>query len=567
MSSSPDIIKVRTELAESERLFRLLAETASDIVYAVGPDRRVTWMSPSVTRALGWQPSELVGTVMSELVHPDDLAWSAERRDRIYAGDPDAEAGGGFVLRMRTRDGGYRWVKTTLTTHRDASGETIGFTGGMVLVDELVEARTSAAESEELLRVVSDSLTDSHILMEPVRDATGTIIDFRHLHANRATCVEYGRTPEEMHGMALSELEPGVETTGLLEIYRQACASGEPVVLEAFHYVNTVTGTDRHYDTHITPVGRGRLSVVWRDVTHQHRTAVRLAESEQRFRLLAEHSTDVVQLLRDGVLVWVSPSLTKVLGWRAEEWLHRGFDEFVHPDDLDAMHACQVAVQEGRTKMVELRVRHHDATYHWVQVAAGPFFDAQGQRDGVVSSFRVVDEQVAARDALAFQAAHDDLTGVLKREEVLRRLTELDAGERTYDSAIALLFIDLDEFKVVNDTWGHVAGDALLRVTAQRLEAGVRTGDLVARLGGDEFLVVLHGISAEAEAVAVADQLRSACGRPVTAETGTVATTLSIGVVLRQADESSDALILRADQAMYAAKRSGRDRTVVAPSG
>lgn len=567
MSSSPDITRVRSELAESERLFRLLAETASDIVYAVGPDRLVTWISPSVTRALGWQPEELVGTVMSDLVHPDDLAWSAERRDRIYAGDPDAEAEGGFVLRMRTRDGGYRWVKTTLTTHRDASGETIGFTGGMVLVDELVEARANIAESEALLRAVSDSLADSHILMEPVRDANGVIVDFLHLHANRATCIEYGRTSEAMRGMALSELEPGVETTGLLELYRKACDSGEPIVLDAFHYVNAVTGTDRHYDTYITPVGGGRLSVVWRDVTDQHRMVARLAESEQRFRLLAEHSNDVVQLLRDGLLVWVSPSLGKVLGWRAEEWLHRGFDEFVHPDDLDAMRACQTAVQEGRTKMVELRVRHRDGAYHWVQVAAGPFFDAQGERDGVVSSFRIVDEQVAAREALAHQATYDDLTGVLKREAVLRQLAELDGGERTEDTAIALLFIDLDTFKTVNDTWGHVAGDALLRTTAQRLEAGVRAGDLVARLGGDEFLIVLQGIDTKAEAIAIADQLCETCSRPVAAPTGTVATTLSVGVVLRQADESSDALIMRADQAMYEAKRTGRDRTVVAPPG
>ncbi|MCX6392792.1 MAG: PAS domain-containing protein [Actinobacteria bacterium] len=158
--------------AEPERLFRLMAETASDVVYAVGPDRLVTRVSPSVERALGWTPEEIVGTAMSALVHPDDLAWSTERRDRLYAGDPDAEAGGGFVLRMSTREGDYRWVKTTLTTHRDAAGNVTGFTGGMAVVDDLIEARAQAAEQAELFHSMSDSLLDPHVLVRAVRDET-----------------------------------------------------------------------------------------------------------------------------------------------------------------------------------------------------------------------------------------------------------------------------------------------------------------------------------------------------------------------------------------------------------
>ena len=127
------------------------------------------------------------------------------------------------------------------------------------------------------------------------------------------------------------------------------------------------------------------------------------------------------------------------------------------------------------------------------------------------------------------------------------------------------LFIDLDEFKVVNDTWGHVAGDALLRAVAQRIESVVRANDVVARLGGDEFLVVLDGVEGESAAAAIADKVRAACSQPVATPTGTVATTLSVGVVLREAGESSDALIARADRAMYTAKDAGRNQTVVAP--
>jgi diguanylate cyclase (GGDEF)-like protein/PAS domain S-box-containing protein len=542
-----------------------MAETASDIVYAVGPDRRVTWVSPSVERALGWRPEDLVGTVMSALVHPDDLAWSTERRDRLYAGDPEAEAGGGFVLRMATRDGDYRWVKTTLTTHRDAAGNVTDFTGGMVLVDELVEAREYAAGQAELFHAMSDSLLDPHVLVRAVRDGSGAIVDFVHLVANSKASADYGRTQEAMQGLLLSVLEPGEAETGITEMFIHACESGEAISLTAFHYVNRVSDEDAYYDVQLVPVSDDRLSVVWRDVSDQHRAAQRLAESEQRYRLLAEHSSDVVQLSRDGILVWVSPSLAKVLGWQPEEWVHRGLNEFVHPDDLEAMFACQAEVMAGSTKVLDLRVLHRDGSYHWVQASAGPFYDEDGGRDGVVSSLRVVDEQVAAQEALEFKATYDDLTGVLKREAAIRRLSELDGGERAADSAVALLFIDLDEFKDVNDTWGHVAGDALLRAVAQRIESVVRANDVVARLGGDEFLVVLDGIDGEAAATAIADKVRAACSKPVATPTGTVATTLSVGVVLREPGEMSDALIARADRAMYAAKRGGRDQTVVAP--
>ena len=559
-----DEVVARQALAESEERFRLIAETASDIVYAVGADRRVTWISPSITQALGWRPDELVGTIMSDLVHPDDLAWSAERRDRLYAGDPDAEAAGSFILRMRTAAGDYAWVKTTLTTHRDAAGNPTAFTGGMARVDELVEARAHAAEQAELFHTMSDSLLDPHVLVRAERDASGAIVDFVHLVANSKASSDYDRTQEEMQGILLSVLEPGEAETGISEMFVRASEAGEPTSLTAFHYVNRLTGEDAYFDVHLRPLSGDRLSIVWRDVTEEHRTVQRLIESEQRYRLLAEHSSDVVQLSRDGLLVWVSPSLTKILGWRPEEWLQRGFGEFVHPDDLEAMHACQAEVTAGGTKVLDLRVRHPDGSYHWVQVSAGPFYDESGERDGVVASLRVVDEQVAAQEALEFKATYDDLTGVLKRESALRRLSELDRGERVGDSAVALLFIDLDEFKVVNDTWGHVAGDALLRAVAQRIESVVRADDVVARLGGDEFLVVLDGIDGPTAATTIADKVRSVCSQPVTTPTGTVATTLSVGVVLRQAGESSDALIARADRAMYAAKRGGRNQTVVA---
>lgn len=418
-------VALREELAASERRFRLLAETASDIVYAAGADRRVTWVSSSIERALGWTPDELVGTWMSDLVHPDDLAWSAARRDRIYAGDPEAEAEGSFVLRLRARDGGYRWVSTTLTTHRDAHGAPVDFTGGMKVIDDVMEER--------------------------------------------------------------------------------------------------------------------RL----------------LAESEERFRLLAENATDVVYLVRDDAPVWISPSVTRALGWSVDEWLAQGIDVLVHPDDTVIAAQCRSRIiHQGVHQIVELRVRARDGVYHWVQVNAGPFHDADGRLDGLVASFRIIDEQVAARAELERRATYDELTGALKRGPALARIASGDDG-------FAVLYVDLDGFKDVNDTYGHTVGDIVLAAAAERMRAVVGEHDAIARIGGDEFLVLLPAGMDATGAEDVAGGIRAALEAPVSTPAGPMTVSGSVGVALQRPGETAEAAIARADRAMYRVKherRSGRDR-------
>ncbi len=420
-----DEVALREALAASEERFRLLAETASDIVYSTGPDRLVTWVSGSVERALGWTPEEIVGTWMSDLVHPDDLAWSSERRDRIYAGDRDAEAAGSFVLRLRTNAGDYRWVSTTLTTHRDADGNAVAFTGGMKVIDDIMEERQ------------------------------------------------------------------------------------------------------------------------------------RLAESEERFRLLAENATDVVQLSRHGAVIWVSPSVTAALNWTPEEWLEVGLAGAVHPDDAEALERCRLEVEAGAHKVVELRVRDRAGEDHWIQVSAGPFVDAEGRRDGAVASFRNIDEQVQARDELIRRATYDDLTGALKRGPALGWLEA--AGQAGESAPYAVLYVDLDRFKDINDTCGHAAGDEVLTALVERIRGVVRRNDAIARLGGDEFLVLLSGVGDQASADTVADSIRRSCTQPVPTVAGPVTVSCSIGVALQALGESAADTVDRADRAMYAAKQARRE--------
>ena len=203
-----------------------------------------------------------------------------------------------------------------------------------------------------------------------------------------------------------------------------------------------------------------------------------------------------------------------------------------------------------------------DDAYHWIEAHAEPYRDADDQIDGVVSTLRVVDDAVAAEQELARRATYDDLTGLLRREEVIARLANIGRRVRRAGDECALVFCDIDEFKTVNDTLGHAAGDQVMRTCAARIRSAIRVGDTVARMGGDEFLVVLDGVHDLAEATSIAEKIRVAVAAPDPANHGTPATTMSLGVTLSSPGEPVDAMIARADRAMYEAKQTGRNRVV-----
>jgi diguanylate cyclase (GGDEF)-like protein/PAS domain S-box-containing protein len=347
----------------------------------------------------------------------------------------------------------------------------------------------------------------------------------------------------------------------MLGMYADAVESGIPLRLDDFAYPHEILADERRYDISAVRVGDA-LSFTWRDVTERFREAALLAESEEHYRLLAENSSDVIMRTRHGIVLWISPSLERALGWAPAEWAGRDFFALIHPDDVDAVRRDVAGVYDGRRVVLRFRVANSCNEYHWVESHAEPYRDADGGIDGVVSSLHVVDDAVAAEQELARRATYDDLTGLLRRDEVIIQLANLGRRVRRVGDECALVFCDIDEFKTVNDTHGHAAGDELMRTFAARIRSAVRVGDTVARMGGDEFLVVLDGVHDLAEATAISEKIRVAVAEPDAANPGKPSATLSLGVTLSSPGEPVDVMIARADRAMYEAKQTGRNRVV-----
>jgi diguanylate cyclase (GGDEF)-like protein/PAS domain S-box-containing protein len=304
-------------------------------------------------------------------------------------------------------------------------------------------------------------------------------------------------------------------------------------------------------------------------ITHQHALA-RLADSEQRYAL-------AMQGANDGLWDWnvpenrlfFSPRWKQMLGYAETElgdargeWLGR-----VHHDDRAALTQALDAHLSGASPHFEHehRIQHRDGSYRWMLARGMAVRDAHGRTIRVVGSQTDVTDRKQAEQRLQHDAMHDGLTGLPNRVLFIDRLDQAirRAKRATPKAAAAVLFLDLDRFKLVNDSLGHQVGDRLLIAVARRLESAVRPPDTVARLGGDEFTVLLDGVSDAHEAAAVAERVHHTLREPFDIDDRELHVDASIGIALADADAEPDTVLRDADVAMYRAKADGKGRHAV----
>ncbi|GAA4017674.1 hypothetical protein GCM10022631_33000 [Deinococcus rubellus] len=281
--------------------------------------------------------------------------------------------------------------------------------------------------------------------------------------------------------------------------------------------------------------------------------------SEARYRLLAESMTDLVCLhAPDGQVTYVSPSVTALLGYAPAAMLGTFPRDLVHPDDRVKLESTLRRWQRpDQQERFRLRLRHLGGQWLWFETSSAPVPSGQGHWQ---STSRDIGERWLIEQRLAFEAQHDPLTGLANRSLFERRLQDcLDRAQRRGPSAYAVLFLDVDRFKIINDSLGHRVGDQLLIELARRLTANVPTGALLARMGGDEFAVLLRGSAAEAEQLA--RRLIKALNTPLEVGTYQLQLSISIGIALGHPDYAETGDVLRdADLGMYESKHRQKTR-------
>jgi diguanylate cyclase (GGDEF)-like protein/PAS domain S-box-containing protein len=286
-------------------------------------------------------------------------------------------------------------------------------------------------------------------------------------------------------------------------------------------------------------------------------------ESEARFGSLVQHASDLITVLdADATVVYQSPSIERVLGYSPEHVIGRRFDALLDPDEksrLLHLLADGAAYAGSDTEVLECSLRHSDGSLRQFEVLHTNLLQDEAVR-GIVLNSRDVSERKAFEEQLAHQAFHDPVTNLANRALFAERVRHAIARNRREHSGIAVIFMDLDDFKTINDSLGHAAGDEVLIEVAKRVATSIRTTDTAARFGGDEFAILLEDIDSAQEAADTAERILESLVEPLRLDHKelVVRSSLGISVVEGEAVAEADELIRNADAAMYIAKRDGK---------
>lgn len=673
-------VQAAAEISRAKERYRLVAENASEMVFQSGTNGLVEWVSPSVQWVLGWPPDQVIGKRFSDFIHPHDMQEMVNAQKATIA---SGAREGRVEVRMVNAAGEFRWMSILGKAIFDAQDNLVGGVDAVRDIQASRDAQAALLESQERFRRSMDDSAIGMAIVSPLG---------QYQRVNPAMSDILGRSREDLMSISWQALTYPEDLDKDLELANQVLRGERDTYRLNKRYVKP-NGEIVWADLAVSCVRDDSGKVLYYlsqiiDITESVLAREALATSEEHYRLIAENSLDVVfRASPGGRVLWVSPSVTEVLGWRPEQVIGTSILDYIQlddisPDDIDPNRPDKVEVQA--------RVRQADGSFRWIDVISRPMFDGDGrlvgrvgrlrdiaakkeaedalrrseqrfrtamesaptgmavvsldrefvevnpalcrllgrseqwllshglgdvldpvddildrglrtdllsgqaqaltrdhrmlhadghqvlveqsvgllrdpagQPTGFVSQFADVTEAREARDQLRFLATHDSLTELLNRRELVAQVSGILQQTPRTGQNIGILFIDLDRLKPINDTYGHAVGDEVIITVARRLRDKVRATDIVARFGGDEFVVVLPAVHSVVDVERISDVLHAAIREPIHYEGADVRTSMSVGAVVVQRGCDPDLALRQADEALYEAKRQGRDRTVV----
>ncbi len=499
------------------------------------------------------------------LVHPDDRSSMTDRIQETQLGEASQRE-----YRIVRPDNEIRWVRTRRNARVDGDGARTHLFG---TIQDITENRRVWDELETVNARLEAVLEHSPMAIY-MRDN-----DERFVLANRSTAEILGHARDRLIGRGLHEVLPAKVADDVGRTDREVMASGESIQFEEMLPDRRAGRRARSYLSMKFPVkdrsgdtiGVGGISL---DITDRAQVENALRAAEERLRATIDHAPIGVALveLREagrGRLLSANDALCRMFGRPREELLQMSFPAIVHPDDASAVIGTlsELAADERARTEMEVRCLASDGQPIWSLLSGATVSEGPG---GTLryAVFHAMDigERKHFEVQLQYLADHDPLTGLFNRRRFEEELERAVAHARRYERECAVLLIDLDGFKYVNDTLGHSFGDELVTRIASLLQGALRETDVVARLGGDEFAVILPQVDIS-QALHVSDKILAAVKNHaiVLGEDRHARVTASIGITTFESDSerTAEELVVEADIAMYEAKEDGKNRASV----
>jgi len=414
-------------------------------------------------------------------------------------------------------------------------------------------------ESEGRYRSLFEHMLEGFAYCKMLFDDHGRPIDFIYLAVNSAFKKLTGL--DNVAGKRVTEVIPGIKESQpeLIEIYGRVALTGQP---ERFEIKLKPLGIWLSISAY--GAGNGCFIATFDNVTERKRAELALREAEEQYRTIFEENSIGMcyYSTADGRYLNVNPAFARIFGYDSpEEMLARVTDPSqLYVDPSRRLEFGRQLREHGNTEKREFQAYRKDGSKIWLRGGAGALHSADGKVLYYVGAVEDITEQKLLEEQVRYLAYYDALTGLANRSLLQDRLAKALAGARRRGEKVALLFLDIDRFKTINDSLGHSVGDLLLKEVAERLKNWAREQDTVARLGGDEFVVVLTGIKDVAGAAVAADRLMKTMSTEFMVQGHSLSATCSLGIsVFPDHGRDGEALIKNADAAMYCAKENGRN--------
>ncbi|HJV51724.1 MAG TPA: PAS domain S-box protein [Noviherbaspirillum sp.] len=548
--------KALEALRESEEKYRSILENMNDGYFEIDLHGSYTVVNDALCRLHRCTREEALRLNYRDFMDADTAAEVFKVYNEVFR---TGQAGELTEYPVRRQDGTCCVAQTSMQLIVDARGTPVGFRG----ISRDVTARSQAEEalraSEEKYRTILESIEEAYYEV----DLTG-----RLLMCNGAFCRMFGYEKEEVLGLNYRQYHAPEETTHVFvnfnEVYRTGVTkkgidwrllhkNGDMVMCEgSIHLIRNADGE---------PAGfRGFL----RDVTKRRAMEAALRDSEERFRDLTELSSDWYwEQDADYRFVQINGDVLAKTGMAAQDYLGKTLWELPFdgvPGEQWMEHRSRLAAGEPFYELVLKTAAACDGAQRYLSISGLPVWDGAGQLVGYRGTGKDITERKLAEERIRHLASHDILTGLPNRLMFNQMLSQQLQQARRYRRKFAVMFIDLDHFKAVNDNFGHEAGDLLLKETAKRLAESVRASDFVARLGGDEFVVIIQEMGDMDQLRCIAQKIVASVRAPLLLSGTTHHVTASVGIcVFPDHGQDEDALLNHADAAMYEVKHGSKN--------
>jgi diguanylate cyclase (GGDEF)-like protein/PAS domain S-box-containing protein len=547
--------RMEETLRSSEEKYRSILESIGEGYFELDLDGNYTFANKANCRYLGYTKEELIG--MNYRRHMDEETAKKLYKPylELYRTGKPIDA---LELESIRKDGAKAIHETSVSLIRNSKGNPVGFRGVSRDVTARKKMEEALRQSVEKYRNILENMQEGYFEI----DLTGAFT-----FVNDAECRNIGYSREELIGMNYRQFQDEKTAKKMLEIFTSIYSTGQPIKLLDVEIIRK-DGTKGFNEISVSlirdneskPIGFRGIS---RDVTERRQMEETIRQSEEKYRTIIDEMDEwYFEIDLAGNIAFINDAVARSVGYSLKQLIGINYRSFIKKDQAGEVYKIfrQVYETGEPTKSFPYEFIRPDGTITLFELSIFPKLDEEEKVFGFRGIGHDITERKRTERQLNYIATHDTLTGLPNRMLLMDRLKMALAQAKRDNYKLAVMMLDLDHFKNVNDTLGHMVGDQLLKEISLRLTGHLRQNDTISRLGGDEFIILLPAIERVEDSIEVAEIILSSFQQPFICDDNKITSSVSIGIAIYPDDcEDVDSLLKNADMAMYYVKAHGRN--------